>query len=242
LARAAGSCRVGLLAEAFDGRRKGESGMIYNQIEGVSTKPRVLRRRPVPKAADCDHRLANSLSLTAALLRMQRRHSTDAEVHHALLGAETRIVSIAKFYAYLHRCQSDARVDLADMFRDVLPDLGEAVGVRCLLAVNDGGPLDVPKLVARQVVIIVNELALNARRHGYGGRDGCISLELDHEGSDKLKLTFADSGVGLPDGFDPATCDGLGLRIVTSLVHEIRGTFAARSDGGAQFILTVPRD
>jgi len=72
----------------------------------------------------------------------------------------------------------------------------------------------VPKLVARQLVIIVNELALNARRHAYDGRDGCISLELDHEG-ESLKITFADSGPGLPDGFDPATCDGLGLKIVT---------------------------
>ena len=195
------------------------------------------------RTAEVDHRVANSLSLAATMLRMQREQTSDCAVRTAILSAETRIVSIAKFHAYLHRCGSDERVNLADFFRELLPEIGAATGVRCLLAVNASRALDVSKRVARQLIIIVNELALNSRKHGYNGWEGgCISIELDFDGENRLKIRFADSGAGLPDDFDPENGSGLGLRIVSSLVCELGGSLASHTDGGAHFTIAIPVD
>lgn len=50
---------------------------------------------------------------------------------------------------------------------------------------------------------MANELALNALKHGYGGRDGgCISFKLEEDGDARFRLQVADSGSGLPDDFD----------------------------------------
>jgi two-component sensor histidine kinase len=196
-----------------------------------------------PRIAEADHRVANSLNLVATMLRMQRERSTDRAVRSAILGAESRVVSIAKFHSYLHRRGSHARVDLADFFREILPEVGSAIGIQCLLAVNAPAALTVSERMARQLMIMVNELALNALKHGYDGREGgCISVELDIDDDRLITISFADSGNGLPYAFDPENTRGLGLRIVSALVHELGGTLACRSDGGAQFTITIPAD
>jgi len=195
------------------------------------------------RMAECDHRVANSLNLTATLLRMQRERAGNEVVEAALLSAEARVISIAKFHAYLHRRGSDGRVNLANAFIEILPEMSAAIGVRCLLAVDATDTLKVSKRVARQVLIIVNELALNARKHAYQGRDGgCISVELGAEGAEGFRIAVADSGPGLPACFNAAKGGGLGLRIVSSLVEELGGTMRCRSDGGARFTISIPFD
>jgi two-component sensor histidine kinase len=194
-----------------------------------------------PRSAEADHRVANSLNLAATMLRMQRERTADCAARSAILSAETRIVSIARFHAYLHRREPQGRVDLADFLRETLPDIGKALGLHSLLAVNASVAFDVPERVARQLMIVLNELALNARKHGYGGREGgCISVELDADGDKLLKIKLCDSGSGLPDGFNPEKADGLGLRIVTALVHELGGALSCHTDGGAHFTISIP--
>lgn len=78
-------------------------------------------------AVEADHRVANSLSLAATLLRMQRERSTDPGLRNAILGAEARIASIAKFHAYLHRHGAHDRVNLGEYLREVLPQIGSGI-------------------------------------------------------------------------------------------------------------------
>lgn len=195
------------------------------------------------RIAETDHRVANSLSLTAAMLRMQRQQSDDATLKTALRCAESRVMSIAKFHTYLHRHNRDGRVDLANAFSEVVPALSSSIGVRCLLSICPAKNLDVSKGLAQKVMIIANELALNALKHGYGGREGgCISAELSRSNGNCLSLTVTDSGVGLPEEFCLETCKGLGVRIISSLVMELGGTISYRSEDGAQFTVTLPLD
>jgi len=193
--------------------------------------------------AEVDHRVANSLSIAAAMLRMQRRQASDSAVRSAILSAEARVANIARFHTYLHQYGIHERVDLAGFFSEVLPKIAATIGLRCVLTVNASSTLDVSAHVARQLMIIVNELALNSLKHGHDGREGGrISVELEGDDRNYFRIRFADSGAGLPDDFDPTTCRGLGLRIVSSLVRELRGSLTAYSDDGAHFTIEIPID
>ncbi|MDD7971085.1 sensor histidine kinase [Roseinatronobacter alkalisoli] len=193
--------------------------------------------------AESDHRIANSLSLTAALLRMQRQKSADAILKNALLSAEARIMSIAKFHAYLHTRSTIGRVNLADACIEILPDLSKSVGVRCLLEIEDAKKVDVSRRLAQKLMVIINELALNARKHAYEGQEGgSISVELRPDAGHRVNLCVQDSGPGLPENFDPAKSTGLGLRIVSSLVADLDGTLHWQTNGGAQFTISIPLD
>jgi two-component sensor histidine kinase len=59
---------------------------------------------------------------------------------------------------------------------------------------------------------------------------------------ERLLVIVADDGVGLPDGFDPATGGGLGLQIVRTLVEgELGGSLQlARADPGTVVALDLP--
>ncbi|MCH8490676.1 MAG: sensor histidine kinase [Oceanicaulis sp.] len=211
-------------------------GADWNCAEGV-------RRLSEPGLAEADHRIANSLSLVAAMLRMQREHTSESTARTAIFSAEARVLGIAHFHGYLHSCGSDDGIDLADIFTELLPRIEAALGISYRMAINIARPLTVSDHAARQLIIIINELAMNALKHGYDSREGgCIFIELDVEGEDHLRIRFADGGTGLPDGFDPGAGMGLGLKIVHSLVRELGGSLSTKTDRRPYFTMVIPID
>ena len=66
---------------------------------------------------------------------------------------------------------------------------------------------------------IANELITNAVKYGTGRIT--VSLEVNPEKA--YALSVSNDGPGLPEGFDPADCKGLGMRIIRSLVKQIDG-------------------
>ena len=195
------------------------------------------------RLAEADHRVANSLSLVASMLRLQRAHNSDNAARMAILNAEAQVLGIAHLHAYLHSCGSDDGIDLADLFTELMPKIEAALGISYRLAINTSSTIVVSEHAARQLIVIINELAMNARKHGYetGGR-GCVFIELDSEDEDHLRIRFADGGAGLPDGFDPGTGSGLGLRIVRSLVHALGGSLSMKTVVQPYITMVIPID
>jgi len=195
------------------------------------------------RLAEAHHRVANSLSLVASMLRIQRAHNFDNAARMAILNAEAQVLGIAHLHAYLRSCGADDDIDLTDLFTELMPKIEAALGISYRLAINTSSTLVVSEHVARQLIIIINELTMNARKHGYesGGR-GCVFVELDIEDDDHLRIRFADGGAGLSDGFDPGTGNGLGLKIVHSLVHALGGSLSMKTVLRPYITMAIPID
>jgi len=134
-----------------------------------------------------------------------------------------------------HSAQSD--VDLGVFLRSLCPDIARSTDLGC--SIDADGAL-VSSDVAQTLAVIVNELALNARKHAYpDGAPGDLRIKLHAEG-DMLRLQFADDGKGLPSDFDPTISEGLGLGLVKWLAAQLHGTLKMETDGGARFILRFP--
>ena len=59
---------------------------------------------------------------------------------------------------------------------------------------------------------------------------------------DKLSISVRDDGTGMPEGFDLAQAKGLGMRIVTSFVTQLKGTIKIRCHNpGTEFVVILPR-
>jgi two-component sensor histidine kinase len=104
----------------------------------------------------------------------------------------------------------------------------------------DGEQDFLPTTSIQSVGLIVNELVVNAAKHGAGK----INVTYKPGDADR-KLIVCDQGKGLPDGFDPArSVRGLGMKIVDVLAKQLGGVVAARpnpSGTGACFAVTIPR-
>jgi two-component system, sensor histidine kinase PdtaS len=208
-----------------------------------------LRRRDhelVTKDAtirEIHHRVKNNLQTVAALLRLQARRIGLPEGRQALEEAVRRVGSIAVVHETLSQSFDEAVEfdEVADRLTRLVREVGgqgEAVAVT-----RQGSFGTISSEAATPLAMVLTELVQNAVEHGFAdGRTGTISLtctRTPHE----LTVLVEDDGHGLPEGFELASSERLGLSIVQTLVDELGGRIQVcrreRAEG-TRVTLSVP--
>jgi two-component sensor histidine kinase len=191
------------------------------------------------------HRVKNNLQTVAALLRLQARRVSVPQARAALEESVRRVASIALVHETLSM-SSDEAVEFDGIVDRVASAAAEVAAPEARVRMRREGSFGIlPAEVATPLVMILNELLLNAVEHGLQGGQGphgevVVSV---HRFRRQLHVTVADNGRGLPEGFDPEGGGRLGLQIVRTLATgelqasiELRG----RTGGGTEAVLVVP--
>lgn len=217
---------------------RGEDGsdeliVLCRDITEISLRERQL----VTKNAtirEIHHRVKNNLQTVAALLRMQARRSPEAR--GALTEAMSRVAAIAVVHETLSQTfdESVPFDDVADRVLQMVAavatqhDHPEGVSAR-----REGSFGMVPAPVATSLSLVVTELCQNAIEHGLSGSSGGTVTVRPHTGEGWLEVEVVDDGTGLPPDFELATSRSLGLRIVSTLVKDLGGTFDLTNNADA---------
>ncbi len=180
---------------------------------------------------ECQHRLLNNLQMIVALLMLQSRKEANAEVGSRLAIAADRVRAIAGLHHHLHAMDGTPAVD----FKPYLDRLCRDHSTMSLSAERpdqvisvDAIELRLPTTIGIPLSLIVNELFTNAIKHGRGR----ITVTLAPSGK-RHALSVCNDGDGLPEGFDPTACKGLGMKLVSSLATQIGGELRIdRGDDG----------
>jgi len=90
---------------------------------------------------------------------------------------------------------------------------------------------------------IVFEVLTNAVRHaGRAGRPFVVAIRCGQDEAGAVFAEVVDEGPGFPEGFDPLTDGGLGLRFVRLLAENLGARIAFDSSKlGVRFRLTLPK-
>jgi len=186
---------------------------------------------------EINHRVANSLQLTAAYLVLQAKELPDAsDARSALDAAAARVAAIADLHRLLGTHVDASGIDLAAYLRELCPRIGRSTGVDIAFA---GEPATISFHAAQRITQIVTELAINAGKHADTGPGG-LRVDCRSDGHDTVRLTLSDQGPGLPMAITSGRTSGVGLAIVASVVEELDGQIEVRRDGGTVFELTIP--
>lgn len=186
---------------------------------------------------EMNHRIANSLQLTAAYLVLQAKELPDASnARSALDAAAVRVAAIADLHRLLGAHVDASDIDLATYLRELCPRIARSTGVDISFA---GEPANISFHAAQRITQIVTELAINAGKHADTGPGG-LRVDCRSDGHDTVRLTLSDQGPGLPMAIAPGHAGGVGLAIVASVVEELDGQIEVRRDGGTVFELTIP--
>ena len=198
------------------------------------------------------HRVKNNLQTISSLLRLQARRLESYEAREAIEEAVARIRSIALVHETLSGSTAASQeVDFDDIVRPLvrLVEEGLLSPDRKVRMVVEGEAGALRAEVATPLAVVLTELLQNAVRHGFpedGSHGaGTVRVCMDNDGR-RLLLEVIDDGVGFRDGgrhdADDGSASSLGLTIVRTLVTELGGTLALKSQGGTAFELTIPLD
>jgi two-component sensor histidine kinase len=192
------------------------------QKEELIQRQRVLSR-------ESDHRMLNGLQMIASVLSMQSRTTTNAETAAQLTAAANRVATIERVHRKLHRLDRMQTVAFKAFLEELCRDLSAIMPPKGGLdrhIVVEGVETRLPSALAIPLGFIANELITNAAKHG----SGPISVRLKPNSANGYVLSVASGSPALPQGFDPASQTGLGMKIVLALVNQIGG--GLRSDRG----------
>ncbi|GAB3623341.1 PAS domain-containing sensor histidine kinase [Mariniluteicoccus endophyticus] len=191
------------------------------------------------------HRVKNNLQTVAALLRMQARRTSSEEARTALSEAQSRVAAIAVVHETLSQA-FDEEVQFDDVADRVLKMVGEVAAMRGgegLTTRREGSFGLVPADVATSLSLVVTELCQNAIEHGLAAADTGVVRIVPRATEGWLSVEVTDDGSGLPDDFALERSRSLGLSIVSTLIHDLGGTFEIRNNAeaaGSTARITIP--
>jgi len=205
-----------LLGIAVD-RQQSDESLRDNekQLEQSLAHQEVLTR-------EISHRVKNSLTIVASLLKMQARTSPHAEVEQALGDAESRVQTIARVHDRLWRAQEVSTIDLADFMQDLVEQLRSTAPPGTTLSCHFD-PVTIATDQAVPLGLLVNELVTNAFKYAYPVRKGVVRVSISKEEIGHLRLTICDEGIGLPESSPPKASTSLGMKLINSLAGQIGG-------------------
>jgi len=188
------------------------------------------------------HRVKNNLQIISSLLHLQATKLQDEELLRAFEDSQYRIRSMALIHEELYQSEDLARLDFAAYVRHLAEHLLESFGVnedRVHLSIDvNGAQLTIDRAIP--MGLIISELVSNSLKHAFpGDRKGLITVDLRTDREGPFCLTVGDDGVGFPDDIDYLTTDSLGLRLVNTLVGQLRAKLQLADTPGTTFTVTV---
>ena len=197
------------LAEAEAARAAGE----------VALREKLLAQKDL-LVAEMHHRVKYSLQLVQALLLLRRA----APPRPGSCARRPACVSIAAVHRRLYEGGAGgSQQDVADHLGGLLDDLQHSLGLAARQVRLEAMPsVRLPPERMAQLGLLATELVTNAVKHGAG----TVTLRLTQDGpaeGGEAVLEVADEGPGFPDGFDPATSRGLGMRVAVAMARQLGG-------------------
>ncbi len=171
---------------------------------------------------ESDHRLLNDMQIVVSLLALQGRASGDAELSSQLAVAANRVNMIARIHRRLHGMDGLQTVSFQKYLGEFCGEFSQMLSSRQAIdrvVVAECDEIELPAVTAIPLAFIVSELLTNAVKYG----EGRIDVRLQAMAGKSYLLSVSNEGLPLPDGFAPADCKGLGMKIIQSFVQRIGG-------------------
>lgn len=232
--KSVGADFLNLLASAF------ENVLARSRLERAKTAAedelRAANARLEALLAEVNHRVANSLQIVSAMVRLQSNGLQDPAARAALEDTQRRIGAIAQVHRRLYTSDKVTAVDMRAYLQALVDELGETwtVGDGAHRVTLDAEPIELPTDRAVSLGVIVTELVSNACKYAYDGCDpGEVRVTLASAGANRFVLAVEDDGVGMTQGA-PARGTGVGTRLIRAMAQSLQATLEydiARSRG-----------
>ncbi|MGB9979302.1 PAS domain S-box protein [Methanobacterium sp.] len=185
------------------------------------------------------HRVKNNLQIISSLLNLQTRCVDGEETVNVLKESQNRVKTMAMVHEKLYQSEDLKDINFKEYIENLVSDLFYSYGIKkgTIDLQIDADNLEIDLDTAIPCGLIINELVTNSLKYAFPGPNGkaVVKVELKKLQQDKLKLVISDNGRGLPDNLDIENVETLGLKMVTILVNQLKGTLELDRTNGTEF-------
>lgn len=185
------------------------------------------------------HRVKNNLQVISSLLSLQERDVSDASVKSAILEGKERVKSMELVHKMLYRENKFSGIEMYDYVNNLSLGLFESFG----LGKNDVmlnapfKPITLDVDTAVPLGLILNELIINSLKHARQTSEKLhLTIEM-YQNNSKLIVTISDNGKGRIS--DIENSDSFGLKIVKSLIRQLKGTMTIKEESGLHYFIEL---
>ncbi len=188
------------------------------------------------------HRVKNNLQIVSSLLYLQEAYMQDTKGIEILRESQNRVKSMALIHEQLYGTADLAKIDFGRYVQGLTANLFDAYGIdpaRIRLNVRaDDIALGIDMAVP--CGLIVNELVSNALKHAFlPEANGTIEIVIRTLAAGRMEIVVADDGIGLAEPPADAQKKSLGLRLIDTLITQLDGTLAVKTEKGTRFSITL---
>ncbi|MBD2459823.1 PAS domain S-box protein [Oscillatoria sp. FACHB-1407] len=197
------------------------------------------------------HRVKNNLQIVSSLLRLQARSIDDEKIQTLFQESQNRVQAMALIHKKLYGSKELAHIDFVSYVQSLADDLMDSYEVQpsSIQLMVDLEPVDLNIDIAISCGLIINELITNILKYAFPTEHGEIKIrgrvllparEVPPTVDPYYELSVCDNGIGLPDTFDIHQTTTLGLRLVSRLTRQLRGTIDIDRSNGTLIKITFP--
>lgn len=177
------------------------------------------------------HRVKNNLQILTSLMNLQAAASDDEMVKDVFRDCQRRILSMAAIHEQLYMSGNMSEIKvrpyMAEITDGLLRSFGASGRVNLTFEVEDSS-FDIATSIP--LGLVLNELVVNALKHGINGVAGELSISMACEGESAV-LVVRDNG----SGFDTTDKKSgtLGMELIKTLTEQLDGeiTFDSGKSG-----------
>ena len=210
-----------LLAASFD--QVGARARLAAEKRTAEEGLRASNARLEALLGEVNHRVANSLQLVSAMVRLQASAIGDPTARAALDDTQRRIQAIAQVHRRLYSASDVESVDMRDYLGALVAELGDTLSTeaapRALTLIAE--PIRLATDRAVSLGVIVTELVTNACKYAYPAGAGEIRVALTNDGETRFRLSVEDDGCGM-DPAAPPKGTGLGSKLIRAMAQSLQ--------------------
>lgn len=220
--------------------------MAYNELKERKKAGKELEQSLHEKELllkEIHHRVKNNLTVIKSLLSLQKNRIENREqALAAFTDMENRVLSIAQVHQQLYKSDDFNQISMKSyittMTHNLKSIIAPSAGISFTHNIED---VQLSIDLAVPCGIIINELITNALKHAFPNADtGAITIGFHCPDSKSCQLTVSDNGIGLPGGITMTNPNSLGLKLVTILTEQLKGSISIGADQGTSFTVTFP--
>lgn len=189
------------------------------------------------------HRVKNNLQILSSLLSLQSQQLTDDNAIKAVKSSESRINAMALIHRKLYTVDQNRTVDIKEYITELIQYLVYSYGYheRNFKLDLEIPPISIDVDKAIPLGLILNELISNAFKHAYENQPNPrLMVNLAWPATEAgINIRITDNGGGMPE-VDEKQRKTFGMKIVSTLIKELKGHLNVKSENGTTYDLHIP--